>query len=139
MKGQGDRHGRKRGPADRQAESSNSYTLSVESGMVQEILSMLREEQRRNEELTKAILDMVKNRETKADSTKTVKPRLIKSFKEDKLDKVHKPELGSVYFDVSKDDVECNFEKLSESETISETVISDDKMKKLRNLVKKGV
>jgi len=141
MKGK-DRHGRVRGPADRQTESDHSHTLPVEVPVVHEILDLLKEEQRRNKDLTKAVLDMVERYEVKGEVVKPEGPkgpRLIEPLREKKSGKAREPKLNNVYFDVSDDgDIECNFDELSDDESISKTGINTDKLKKLRKLIKKG-
>lgn len=134
-----DIHGRQRGPADRQAEAEHLYTLPVEGEMVQDILDMLKEAQRRNEELTNMILDTSKRTKPKDKPVKSARPRLEDPVRKDKPDEVCAPELDNVFFDVSKDnEVECNFDELSDDESVSKAGIADDSIKKLRDLVKKG-
>lgn len=134
-----DKHGRVRGPADRQSESEHSYTSPVEGEMVKDILNMLKEEQQRNKELTKVVLDMAKRSKTRVEFVKPAEPRLVEPLGEDKPSEVYKPELDNVYFDATDDnELECNFDELSEDESVSETGITDDKIKRLRDLVRKG-
>ncbi len=137
-----DKHGRAKGPADRQAESDNSYTLPVEVPVVHEILDLLKKEQQRNKDLTEAVLNLVNRYEAKVEVVKPEGPegpRLTEPLREKKSGKAQEPELGNVYFDVSEDgDIECNFDELSDAESVSKTGINTDKLKKLRKLIKKG-
>lgn len=134
-----DKHGRGRGPADRQAEAEHSYTLPVDGQTVHEILDVLKEEQQRNKELTKAVLDMAKKLKTRVEVVAPKGPQLVEPLREDKPAEGYKPELDNVYFDASDDkDVECNFDELSDAESVSETGINADELKRLRDLVKKG-
>ena len=129
-----------RGPKDGQTKGRQAGVKSSKTGLVQDLLVMLKEEQHRNKDLTKAVLDIVKDSKTEGKVIVAREPVLSEHVEENKPKEVYSPELNNIYFDTLEDkDVECNFDELSESETISETGISDDKMEKLRNLVKKEV
>ncbi len=130
-----DKHGRVKGPNDSQSISDNHYTLPPDGEIVQDILNILKEEQQRNKELTEVVLDMARNSGTKTGKNKSIEP-----LKNNKPENDYKPELDNVYFDSGENkEVECNFEELSEEESVSKTSITDDKIKRLRDLVRKEV
>ena len=105
----------------------------VSDSVVNRLLEMLKEEQRKNGELVELILEMARKELSKSERVEIIKTVGEQNF----IRGVgKKPELHETFFDKSDVKVEASTEDLSEKRTVSEKGIDKNKLSKLRALIK---